>query len=682
MAFLAWGGARQLWQRYALAVMILVTLLVGGHLLHLQALQEGAKDAETIDLSGRQRMLSQRIAGLSRSLEHPVERLTLEPALLDALQTFEKSHKELLRRSESFPSAKKIYAEGQDEGLDSQVGAFIADVRSAIALASEGSEQSLYINEIEIAAFDSLLVSLDRAVKAFTADTEARLANLERLQNLALWLALGLLALEGLFIFWPAHRSVVSALEAAEERACQLENNNNELKAMTAQLKHSANHDQLTGLANRKKLHDDLEIRLRKRAETGECICVMHVDLDRFKEINDTLGHPVGDAVLVRAAETMRSRFRKEDLVARVGGDEFVIVANIAHHADAHEAARNLAERMIARIKEPMLIDGNKCSVGASVGYVLVDDESGDSDRLIADADIALYEAKRAGKGVAVAFGDGMRNEIEQRYKLISDLERAIDAEEIIPFLQPKVALADGRVEGFEALSRWQHPEQGILPPGQFIQLAEETDLIASIDRATALGGLDALAELRAHGYDIPTLAVNASASSLRNANYVPDLKMAVAIRGLRPADIRIEVVENTLISDENDMALRSLKNLSESGFKIDIDDFGTGYASLSMLSRLQLTGLKIDRDLIDNVQNAKPRQVVEAIVGLAKGMNLEVIAEGVENAKQFSALKAVGCDTAQGFGIGRPMSLEDTLVWLENYASKPGGIATPIIVN
>lgn len=669
-----WGGAQWLWTRYVMALAFLVVLLVGGHLLHLQVLGEGAKDAETVDISGRQRMLSQRIAGLAQHLKDPVERSSYEASLLDALEVFENSHALLLERSVDFPSAHKVYALGSEYGLDAQVQAFADDVRAAVAIAAGEPEQIKLIRKIEMAALAPLLLELDNAVKAFASDAELRLAGLERLQKVALFLALGLLALEGLFIFWPAHRSVMSALRAAEGRSKQLEQRNNELGQMTLQLEHSAHHDQLTGLANRKKLHADLKARLKTGAKGEQRLCVMHVDLDRFKEINDTLGHPVGDAVLRRAAEIMKSRFRKGDLVARVGGDEFVIVANISDGASTKEEARSIAERMIARIREPMIIDGNKCMVGASVGYVIVEDDSGDCDRLIADADIALYEAKRAGRGIAVAFGPNMRSEIEKRYALIRDLERAIDNNEFVPFLQPKVAFSDGRVQGFEVLSRWNHPQRGVLLPGDFIDLAEETGLITAIDQQAVLGGLDALVELRSQGYDVPTLAVNASASSLRSGDYVSDFNMALAMRGLTPEDIRIEFVENTVIADDSDKALEVLRELTAAGFKIDIDDFGTGYASLSMLSRLHLSGLKIDRELVNDLDQHKSMQVVEAIVGLAKGMELEVIAEGVETPTQFAKLKAAGCDTAQGFGIGEPISVADTISWLDAYSAQPYG--------
>ena len=669
------GTADQLWQRYVLALGILVVLLVGGHMLHLRVLQDGANDAETIDLSGRQRMLSQRIAGLAQTLKEPSENLNYEAALLDALQVFEASHADLLARSEDFPSAKAVYAMGEDWGLDAQVQAFVRDVHNAASYPAAAPEQLVLLHRIEVAAFKPLLSNLDKAVKAFAYDAEHRLEGLERMQLLALLLALGLLVLEGAFIFYPAHRSVVLALKAAQERFVQLERRNDDLQKMSERLEYSAHHDQLTGLANRKKLHSELHHRLKQNGQTGQQLCVMHVDLDRFKEINDTLGHGVGDIVLMRAAESMKSRTRKGDLVARVGGDEFVIAVSVSAGPGAKEQATRIAESIIARIREPMLIEGNECTVGASIGFVLVSSDDQDSDRLIADADIALYEAKGKGRGVAVAFEPKMRNGIERRYALIGDLERAIENNEFVPFFQPKVAFSNGRVQGLEVLSRWQHAKRGLLLPGDFIDLAEETGLIDRIDWQVALAGLDALVDFRAQGFDVPTLAVNASAASLRNGDYVADMKLAVAMRGLAPQDVRIEVVESTLISGENDRALSALKDFAASGFKIDIDDFGTGYASLSMLSRLHLSGLKIDRELVSGLERSKPMQIIEAIVGLAKGMNLEVIAEGVESPKQFAALQAAGCDTAQGFGIGHPMSAKDTKLWFESYSSQPNKV-------
>jgi predicted signal transduction protein with EAL and GGDEF domain len=354
-----------------------------------------------------------------------------------------------------------------------------------------------------------------------------------------------------------------------------------------------------------------------------------------------------------------------------VGGDEFVVVVMISEQ-DSSEQAQQLAERLIARIRTPTVIGGNTCTVGASIGYVFPGWGEDRAEQLIGNADIALYEAKRAGKGVAVRFKRAMRSGIERRHTLIQDLERAVDQAEFVPFFQPKVALGDGRLLGFEVLSRWEHPDRGILPPSDFIELAEETGILDVIESQIVLKSVDALVAMRSEGLTVPTLALNASGSSLRRSGYAADLKTALAMRHLSADDIVIEVVETTLIEDTDDKALRTLRSLSADGFGIEIDDFGTGYASLSMLSTLELSGLKIDRSLIADLENPRSCQVIEAVIGLGKSMGLQILAEGVEQANQFAALKRFGCDAIQGFGIGHPMSFNDAVTWIEEYGRQP----------
>ncbi|MEM9050313.1 MAG: EAL domain-containing protein [Pseudomonadota bacterium] len=670
MAFRRLADVRFLWVRYALGILLLIGLMLGGHQIHLQSLREGVTDAATIDISGRQRMLSQRLTAFAHKLNDPVQRPAYAAATHEALDLFETSHGLLLARQAAFPSAADVYAVGAPDGLDARSRAFVADMRMALQLAPGDPRFFELLARLDSTAFAPLLRQLDAAVKAITADAEARLGRLGQLQALLLELSLGLLVFEALLIFWPAQRAVNQAMRTAKDRAADLAHRNRDLQALSDRLEYSALHDPLTGLANRKKLYAELERRLQRSAPCGPT-CVMHVDLDRFKEINDTLGHAVGDMVLKRAAEAMKSKLHKDDLVARVGGDEFVIVVDL-ESADPLAQAQRIAEGVIARIREPMLIDENSCTVGASVGYALIGTDRTMPERIVADADIALYEAKRDGKGKAKCFTPRMRNGVERRHALIQDLQRALDANEFVAYLQPKIAFSDGRITGFEALTRWLHPARGVLPPADFLDLAEEIGATDLIDRQAALGGVDALAAMRARGWQRPTLALNASAKALRGSDYAADLRMAMAMRSLAPGDIRIEVVEHTLISDTGDKAIATLRALTADGFRIDIDDFGTGYASLSMLSKLDLAGVKIDRELVGDIENDRSRQVIAAIVGLAKGLNLEIIAEGVETQRQFAQLRALGCDTAQGFGVGKPMSREDALAWLDQHGNQP----------
>lgn len=439
------------------------------------------------------------------------------------------------------------------------------------------------------------------------------------------------------------------------------------LEAQAAALQHAAFHDQLTDLPNRKRLHLELEARLARSASRSAGLCVMHVDLDRFKEVNDTLGHPVGDEVLRKASQVMCMSVRKEDLVARVGGDEFVVVMDLAHE-DPDAVAQEIADNFIAKLRLPMFVGEHTCSIGASVGVAFAKDSLWKADRMIGNADIALYEAKRSGKGKAIRFQPSMRGSMERRHALMQDIERAVEAGEFVPHLQPKVSMSDGTLIGFEALVRWRHPTRGILTPPEFIELAEETGLLQAIDRATINGALDALVALRADGWSVPHVAVNASESSLRDPEYAADLKADLAMRGLGSDDLRIEVVEDTIIAKPGDQVIDTLQALYAAGFRIELDDFGTGYASLSNLATLNLTGLKIDLGLVQGLDDPRTKKITEAIVGLARNLRLQVTAEGVETPRQFAELRALGCNIAQGYCIARPLAVEDVTHWLANY--------------
>jgi len=665
------GDPSRLWVRYSVGLSLIVGLLIGAHFVHVHSIKQGAQDAALIDVSGRQRMLSQRIAGLSSFLLDAEERPHFEAAILGALNTFEQSHAHLLSSAADFPRANALYAEGTPHGLDAQSLAFIALARDALAIPADDPSLEELIHRIKAAAYEPLLASLDDAVKAFGHEAEARLDGLQVIQNAALVFALMLLAAEVLFIFMPGQMVVNKSLASVRQHAKNLEGQNERLRRLSGKLEHAANHDQLTGLANRKKLYDVLDSALAEKPDQDENLCLFHVDLDRFKEVNDTLGHPTGDAVLKHVADAMVSRTRKTDLVARVGGDEFVIVAKLGSKDPVTEAEK-MANSLIVRISESIQFDGQTCSVGASIGFVIPDANYTNAKELIANADIALYEAKNAGKGIAVQFNPHMRAGLELRHSLIQDLERAVRNGEFVPYLQPKVSLQTGEITGFEALVRWEHPERGVLMPSDFLELAEETGLVEAIDRQVSFGALDALQSLRKSGWDVPSIALNASGVSLRETAYSEILVSAVKTRGLEPQDVHIEVVENILISDADDHALKTLTRLTDSGFKIAIDDFGTGYASLAMLSKLELSFLKIDKGLIANLEEDKTIQIIEAIVGLAKGIDLEVIVEGVESPAQFNKLMKLGCDTGQGYGIGRPMPVTEAIGWLNSYGAKP----------
>lgn len=471
-----------------------------------------------------------------------------------------------------------------------------------------------------------------------------------------------------------------------EEAVCSqriLEERNAELEKMANQLEHSAHHDQLTGLKNRRALQDDLDRRISSLGRSDSRTYVVQLDLDGFKLVNDTLGHPAGDVVLKRVSQVLMNMCRNGDTVARVGGDEFVVVLDVPPET-APIRVQNFAEGVISRLSEPMELEGHLYSIGASAGYAAADTGLVNRDVLISNADIALYVSKKTGKGVATAFTEEMRGEMEKRHSLISDLQRGLDADEFVPFFQPQVGFHDGRLTGFEVLGRWDHSERGIVSPADFIPLAEEVGLIEEIDTKIMMAGLDGIAALRADGWDVPKISLNCSARSLRRPDYCSDLLESLSARNLSSSDIVVEVLETSLIESSGDLAVNTVSDLARAGFEIAIDDFGTGYASLATLAALDISQLKIDRSLVVAMNSAKGKKVIEAIVALSKGLDLVVVAEGIETPTQYSALKSLGCDIAQGYKIGRPMSQIKTFEWLKTYgqsvyASKGWG---PLIIS
>lgn len=432
-------------------------------------------------------------------------------------------------------------------------------------------------------------------------------------------------------------------------------------------LQHAAHHDVLTGIANRQKLQEYLETLVTNDANADAQICLIHVDLDKFKEVNDTHGHPVGDGVLREAAQRMTQICRDADLVSRVGGDEFVIVTTKSRLAPA-EMIQDLSERIINQINRPIFVNGVECHVDASIGYIISDIACSSVESLIANADIALYESKRSGRGVARQFTGAMREGIELQRSKLSDLKRAFTEDRITCALQPQICFQSGALQSVEALGRIRNQSGSILVPADFLDTLQDVGLIDAFDERVMCKALDALIELRGQGFQLPSISVNASAKSLRSSDYIEKIQRQLSVRNLSHEDIVVEVLESTLIEDRDDMAAKTIGELCDTGIKTVMDDFGSGHASMGALLDLKLDGIKIDRSLITDIDCERSRTVVEAVLKLSQGLNLTTVVEGVETARQFHVLQSMGCDAAQGFGICKPLELTDLAEWLERF--------------
>ncbi|ARE42109.1 diguanylate cyclase/phosphodiesterase (GGDEF & EAL domains) with PAS/PAC sensor(s) [Rhodovulum sp. P5] len=656
--------------RYVFAIGLILVFLGSAHLVNLHSIKASEADAETINVSGRQRMLSQRVVFLA---EHAVQDPdpVYDAELVLAVGQFADGHAWLLKNALRSPEARALYFDPDGPRLDRQVAEFLRLSKEFLALRDQPASALPVLRQMEDMAIADLLESLNAAVTLFEAEATERTARLEQMHHLALQLTLLILVLEAIFVFWPAQRTVTRSLNKVVEQNRRLLTRNDELDRLSRELDHAARHDHLTGLANRKKLYEELETLLADRRESGRAVCVMAVDLDRFKEVNDTLGHAMGDAVLKQVGDTMLAIVRKGDIVARTGGDEFVIVLPFSSRSE-RRLAQAIAERIADELRRTMIIDDQECMIGASVGYAFADEDSIEASGLITKADIALYEAKRAGKGIALAFNESMRDRLERRHALIQDFDRAFRDCEFVPYFQPQISCTDGRLIGFEVLARWDHGKQGLIMPNEFIPLAEETRQIDVIDGRIIFRALESLSELRSMGWDVPTLSLNASGRILRDPQFPDYLMSMIRMHGLKPSDIVVEILETVLIEHESDQALISIQRIAAAGVAVHIDDFGTGYASLSKLAMLDISGLKIDRSLIIDLQNEKSAKVVDAIVGLARSMSLDVVAEGVETSRQFDTLAEMGCDKAQGYAIGVPMAKGEVPGWLERFEPRP----------
>ncbi|HET8630943.1 MAG TPA: EAL domain-containing protein, partial [Thermomicrobiales bacterium] len=431
-----------------------------------------------------------------------------------------------------------------------------------------------------------------------------------------------------------------------------------ERRALEAQLAHQANHDALTGLPNRALFLDRLAQALRHaRRRPGYRFAVLYLDLDRFKTINDSLGHAAGDALLAAMARRLEGCLRAGDTVARLGGDEFAVLLD---DLEGGAVATEVAERLIAASQQPFVLAGHEVYTAASVGVVLGPDAYRQTEEVLRDADTAMYRAKAAGKGRHAVFAPAMHAHALAILQLEHDLRRALAQEEFRLHYQPIVALATGRLRGFEALVRWQHPARGLVSPGAFIPVAEETGLIVPLGWWVLEAACRQARAWQGAYPDAPlTMSVNLSARQLTQPDLVERVARALAASGLPGARLRLELTESAIMENAV-VAAGVLARLRELGVQLAVDDFGTGYSSLAYLKRFPLDTLKVDKAFVDGLgTDPNDTAIVRAIVSLAHTLGLEVTAEGVETAEQIAQLRALGCGLAQGYHFGQPLAAE-----------------------
>lgn len=432
------------------------------------------------------------------------------------------------------------------------------------------------------------------------------------------------------------------------------------------QIEQLATKDALTGLSNRSTLTAQMNAAIARAERSQTRLGVMFIDLDRFKAVNDMLGHAAGDELLRECAKRLSECIREVDIVARLGGDEFVVL--LTDLTDTGIVAP-IAERMLEKLNAPYHLHGHDARASASIGICFYPADGGDVTMLMKNADIAMYHAKGKNRNNYQFYAEEMNQRLLQRAQLEKELRAALENNEFILHYQPQVVVATGAIQGAESLIRWQHPIRGLLQPGDFIPVAEESGLIVPIGKWILNHACQTIKGWRASGVGIPYIVVNVSAAQLGDG-LVTSVREALVTHGIEPGWLMLEITE-TMLMERVEESISILRRIRELGIRIAMDDFGTGYSSLSVLQRLPLDTLKIDRSFVgaidDENDNARAVAIIGAIIAIAKELNLSVVAEGVETPTQLAFLRTLNCDTYQGYLYSRPI---DTIMLEARFAS------------
>ena len=435
-------------------------------------------------------------------------------------------------------------------------------------------------------------------------------------------------------------------------------------------VKFAATHDPLTGLANRLLLTERVNRALATAKSEGRRIAMLFIDLDRFKNINDTLGHEAGDRLLQNVANRLARCVRRSDTVARQGGDEFVVLIEAFEGSD--DLAR-VAEKILVEVAEPMTVYGREFQITASIGVSTCPVDGDDLQALLKNADIAMYRAKQQGKNTYQFYAEQMNPHSVERLELEAALRRALERNELTLHYQPKVQARTGRVTGIECLLRWQHPTIGPVPPDQIVPLAEETGLIVPIGKWALRTACLQARKWAEQGLPLLRMAVNLSARQFMSATLLDDVVGTIAETGMDPRWIEFEVTEGVMMP-EPEQAVKLLRKLKAIGVRLTIDDFGTGYSSLAYLKRLPIDCVKIDASFVRGVPvDASDVAITDAILAMSRSLGLKVVAEGVETRDQMRFLERRGCDEMQGYYFSKPLPAEQLTVYLREHEAAPG---------
>lgn len=475
----------------------------------------------------------------------------------------------------------------------------------------------------------------------------------------------------------PSSDEIGLLYDGFNEMLCEIEERNQILRQRQAHLQQLAHYDPLTRLPNRTLFYDRLAQALFHAERTRQAVTVIFIDLDHFKDVNDTLGHRTGDLLLIEVANRLSTVVRSCDTVARLGGDEFTV---FAQNIENPENAAVVAAKLNALFATPFLLGESEIYVTASIGVTMFPSDGKTVDELLMNADIAMYHAKSCGKNVYKLFDKWMNEHASERVTLLSDLRLALEREEFILHYQPKVDLLSGKVTSVEALVRWMHPKLGLLAPDKFIRLSEESGLIVELTDWVMRTACTQAKAWQDSGLPSVRVAVNLSPYHFQRQDVKQAIFSVLGATGLHASLLEIELTESALMQNDA-YTCQVLRELREMGITISVDDFGTGYSSLSYLHRFPINTLKIDRTFILNMtKSSEDQAIVTAIIAMAKSLNMQIVAEGVETVDQLETLKGQGCHEIQGFLVSRPVNAENVEHFFtdENHLDQHCGGAGP----
>lgn len=426
----------------------------------------------------------------------------------------------------------------------------------------------------------------------------------------------------------------------------QTELQNRHLVQAKSDMEYAALHDALTGLANRRYLDRSMQ-----EIPNGQHITVLHIDLDRFKEINDTFGHAAGDLILRETARNLRNLIHQGDFLARIGGDEFVVISG-PDNSDKDYAC--IATSLVEAMSRPVIFEGHECRVGASIGFASGNTAEEPADQILINADIALYEAKRKGRNRVEPFTERLRQIAINNKRMADDILRAFEQDQFVAYYQPQFSAQNYEINGFEALVRWNHPTKGVLAPDAFLKIAENLKVVSTIDALVLDQAHQQFMRLQANGIDVPKFSVNLSAQRLKE----DALFEKIASMSFKPGSLSVELLESISFEGDDEELGKQIDRLRDMGIDVEIDDFGTGHASILTLLKLMPRRLKIDRQLVfPIVESATQRALVRSIVDIGRARGIEIIAEGVETMQHAEILRDLGCHSLQGYAFAKPMT-------------------------